>query len=532
MALTAIEKAYAVLRKILLDRNWVDVGYGNTGVYKKNHVFLCMQKNTLESQNTKIVGKNFVGYFNTVHQNDGWVLTFDGFVIETGKFPSRTFSSYFGSSFSEGVPKKLLDFVDPIDKLSEKSYDNLLLLIRKEAKIDLGQISSGSKYVVSSRSVADTKTFCCDVDKFPPMKQLFNNDQFYRIVSFVKDLGQFCIVELGKDPSDPNTHKIGLTIEQLDNLIKCGAIFAIEKEDTLQDNIVYTYDRVFSDEGSMIALPESFNDFKLSVGQSNYIKTAIASGVNFTPLLNADYDDTALGELYSLLSKGADSEKLVGKTLDVKQLQFLQGLADNGYALDAFCDEGVTIEYLQAKYSSMLEGFSERITNEFSHYPHEVRRLATQAAFNLKGYDHIFQKEPLSKLCLINLQHIDERYSYLCDVLLKHAVFENEGAQSRVYWSSLDNDTKMNILKYFMDDRFWLNDKQALNDFLLQNIDKFLSLAYAGEKQFILFLSKVYLTFDYNSVCIYNTAGRVMWRGTLINEKAYTFVTDDLYYLI
>ena len=83
-----------------------------------------------------------------------------------------------------------------------------------------------------------------------------------------------------------------------------------------------------------------------------------------------------------------------------------------------------------------------------------------------------------------------------------------------------------------MDDRFWLNDKQTLNDFLLQNIDKFLSLAYAGEKQFILFLSKVYLTFDYDSVCIYNTAGRVMWRGTLINEKAYTFVTDDLYYLI
>lgn len=508
--MTKMDMSIKAMEKLLQERGWVQVSAPLSGIFQKNLCYFVMypsrKKLAVLEASTDYLG---VCAELMVHQqNKGWYVEKDGFLIASGSL-GRFISDVYEFGASGSSYEKTMELVEQVDSFACMSDIELMGQKHREVPIE----SAGAVHEsisVSNLGIGTTKMFIANPNVNENILKVFERDVVYQINSI--DQTGVTIYEL----SGKSYGKVRL--DQLAKLEENGNIVAVSVKGTRDTVIDYDYKPMIL--GQRAEMSDEFNEFNLSVAQKAILAAAMQTGTNFTPFLDNRISVNNMKIMLRLVMEECDCKPLIGKNLDTEHLEFLTKLSKNKYPIDAFCDNGTTVEALQNKYSEMLSGLDYSLPNlvENSECIQAVRTVAMRD----RGYQHVLDaKSPLE--VLIRDDSRIQRFAEVGDYLCRNGI---ESSNYRtVSWVSVSQNMKEKIKRLFLAPGMQVNGKEW-NYYFEDVSPKIIDFKYAAGLGFLLTMPLFCIGTDSNSIFLMNHGKIIFWRSVYVNEKYYYYCSD------
>ena len=510
------DKCKTIFRNALIPLGWLPINSSLSRIYMKNNVYLVLYNEDSLPPLTNGDPNLGSGYCKTIHAQFPWCVLKDGFVIDEGKMSKFISEAYDIDPELKGPSQATLDTLDLINRINSYSEmtDNELLLLKQKESF-LGELKTSSGIRPSSNNIGQTRLFMVNPELESTVSDLKANTVYAIERGRHLDDGNivFVIVEKGSKETVAE-----FTVQQLGNYEKSRSIFAVEEYIKKSNSNNVTTTKMFAT--NLIATDKQYEQFNLSLIQKASLCKGILSGGNFTPLLeNSRSADEAIA-MVDVVATGCDITCLLGKHYSPEVLQVLSGIASNGFSLNGFCDEGISVEDLKSKYSNFSSTMDQLLTTVVTTKDKEVLQAYKQVAFYMNGINHLagLNCDTPVEVLLHDFKFRNPEFATLCDVILQKGLIETE--RIVIPWSSLDTDVQRSFLGYFETGGLCLNGTD-LDDYFFNSSYKIDNIYFTCQDGIVLSFEGYQFFRQENSFAM--RAGNVFWRAVHVNEEYFVY---------
>jgi len=492
--------------RLLRGIGWIQVGSDLSGVFQKNHCYFVMGQ---KGQGQVVLGTSArrlgVGAELMVHHySRGWYVEKDGFLLDAGTI-GRCLGNAYELGFVGGEMEKAKAFAESIDRYACMSDIEVMGVKKRECPV---QKKAWESVRISNLGIGSTNMFVANHVRNPKVLEFFRQGMVYQITA-IKGETVSLVSRDGEESAD-------VPLSALVRLEGDGSIVSVAVGPVDGAGQEWEYRPII--QGKQACLPAGFEQFGLSVSQKAALAVAMGAGVNFTPLMDSSLSTGQVQAVLKLMLDGCDCFPLIGKNLPVGQIVFLDSLAVNGLPIDGFCVEGVSVDNLKEKYSSMLEGVSFAL-GSLKKSP-EAKKEITKVAFKMDGYQHVVDVGDNAFRIALTDQKKDPRFSALAEYLLEFGI-EREGCYGCT-WITMPQEMKQAAKQVFLADGLEIAGR-GWNHYLEDSSPKVLSLLFSIERGFMLQYKFFKVCTDRNSLYLIDSCDTVVWRAVYVNQEFFVY---------
>lgn len=516
MELTVKQRMSQVFKTSLEPLGWREAVVTNSGLFCKNGCVLVLYNFRENLQESRVgsgkVGTVFLEYPSVTGAS--WHVEKNGWLIDSGTL-SQGFLDI--AEFGDGASAfdKFKELVEKINRYSEMTEVQLAtfktgLVTTFEEQV--GTIVKPGEYSALKTGVFFTRETGVLGGRVMP-------GFVYKIVDLMGRIGAFRAMD--KTLTQYVSDTVVIKLDDLAELEKAGKVKGVQLGQGQKRVPVRKMQSAV--QGDAVKLPDVIEKFVTSGGQAVAIGQALASHLNYTPLLVGGMDNSVYEVMLRLLqlddSCGQWLTRWRGESAE--SLNALEPFVRSGYSIRNFVDTEYTPEYLNLQYSDLQQGLDELASmlaqqgysKDAINY---VRERKTHG-----GISHLTEKNSVLILGLQDFKY-HRSFQHTCDYFFESAISVQRDLL-KAGWQQAPSEVKAEFRKvlltrnFYWQDNPWVESAQVL-------LDNAMYVCFHVKKGFLLRCPQMYVGFDYNSIVAYDLLLRPVWRAVCVNEEV---ITDE-----